>query len=124
MIVTTIIMVESTLAKTTSDGDERLRDQACSADKKTADFSRRRQRRGVIGLDAAAVQDANPRSGSLSKSGHQQPANLAMHPRDLCGRCVVAGSNGPHRFVSDIDVVYSISSCPLQRDAQLARDGL
>jgi len=58
MVMTVMIITISTLVKATGDRYKRLRCQTCSPDEKAADFSRYRQRRGIVGLDAATVEDA------------------------------------------------------------------
>src|SRR3989304_8763014 len=80
MMVMTMIIIELTSVKATGDSYERLRCQTRSPDEKAADFSRHRQRRGIVGLDAATVEDPEPISRGLPEPGREYLANSAMHP--------------------------------------------
>src|SRR5712671_6303385 len=78
--------------------------QAGPADQSPVDILALHQRRDIVGLHAAAIQNAN-RSGSSGAMNLQyRLPDFEMHLFGDLGRGGPTGSDGPYRFVSDRDV--------------------
>src|SRR5690606_13795847 len=80
------------------DGEEIAGDQGCTANQAAIDVGLRKQRRGVGGLDATAVQDRQ-RAGYLSIARGNFATQERMHLLRLLRRGGAPGTDCPHRLV-------------------------
>src|SRR5438552_10756694 len=83
-----------------ADGDDILRHERSPADQSAVDVGHRQQFGGVVGLDAAAVQDRHvPRERPVARS--EPRTDKRVHVLSLLGRRVPARADRPNRFVSE-----------------------
>jgi hypothetical protein len=73
-----------------------------TADQAAVDVGLREQRGGVVGLDAAAVEDAH--AVAVAGGRLQLRAQHRVHGLRLLGRGGAAGADGPHGLVGDDDL--------------------
>src|SRR2546427_10691934 len=82
------------------DPDEALRVEARAADQGAVDLGLRQEHLGVLGLDAATVQDANGLRDLLRRQLGEQAAVITLHLGGLGRRGGGAGAGRPYRVGS------------------------
>src|SRR5206468_7685858 len=106
-----------------NDPDEPLRVEAGAADEGSVHLGLRQQRVGVLGLDAAAIQDTDGLRDFLRRELGQEPAKVRLHLGGLRGCRVDARADRPHRLVGKDGLGDLVGPEPGQAGAQLSLDG-
>ena len=106
------------------DGQEALGVQAGTPTRAPSISGLRDERVGVVGLDAAPVEDPHGLGRLLGGQFREEAAQVSMHLGGLCRRRVHSGPDGPHRLVGEHDPRRSSSAGDAgQARAQLSLDG-